>query len=185
MAKSDAETRRELAQLRTLISQGKTDFEILNAMNCLPTTLHKLKQRLYSDELDVVQNETAAENWVRYHLRMEQALNDLDAVIEDAAGNENATALNARVGAIKAKVDIIDRDFDRGQELGVIPTVAKQQDSEYPTEIPSLRALVEEKTKLMAQMAKQYGSMDYADLDDIPEEDLYFDDKPSNKSRAH
>lgn len=173
MAKSDAETRRQLAQLRTLIGQGKTDFEILTKLNCTVTTLSRLKQRLYSDELDVAQNETAAENWVRYSLRQQQNIKDLDDVINDATASENASALNARVGAIKAKADLIDRVFDKGQELGVIPTVAPSEDTNYPSEIPSLRSLVEEKTQLMAEMAKRYGSIDYTDTEQ--EQEIYFE----------
>lgn len=176
MAKSDADIRRQLAKVRALIGEGKTDFEILQEVNITLQTLSKLKQRLFSDELDQVQNETAAENWVRYSLRMAQNIKDLDDVISDASQNENASALSARVGAVKAKADLIDRVFEKGQQLGVIPTVAPAEETDYPSEIPSLKALVEEKTRMLGDMAKQYGVFDYADLPDIPEDDLYFDD---------
>jgi hypothetical protein len=176
MAKSDAEVRRQIADLRSLMGQGKTDHEILEEMSITLQTLSKLKQRLFSDELDIVQNETAAENWVRYHLRMEANLRDLDAVISDAKAYDQAAALTARVGAVKAKADLIDRVFVKGQELGVIPTVAKAADTDYPSEIPSLKSLVDEKTQLLGEMAKQYGVFDYADLPEIPEEAMYFDE---------
>ena len=175
MAKSDADVRRQIAQVRTLIGQGATDFDVLQEVNITLSTLSKLKQRLFSDELDQVQGETAAENWVRYNLRMSANIDDLSAVIADAMRSEQASALTARVGAIKAKADLIDRVFDRGQALGVIPTVAPDAQTDYPTEIPSLQSLVEEKTSMMADMAKRYGVFDYADLPEIPEEDLYFD----------
>jgi len=177
MAKSDAEIRRQLADVRALIGSGATDYEILADLNITLQTLSKLKQRMFSDELDQVQNETAAENWVRYHLRMEQNIADLNSVIVDAKAIEQASALTARVGAIKAKAELIDRVFEKGQQLGVIPTVAPDVGSDYPTEIPSLRSLVAEKTALMAEMAKQYGVRDYSTLPEIPEEDLYFDDE--------
>ena len=176
MAKSDADVRRQIAKVRTYIGQGDTDYDILKKMNVTISTLSKLKQRLFSDELDQVQNETAAENWVRYHLKMERNLDDLDKVIKDASENENASALNARVGAVKAKADLIDRVFDKGQELGVIPTVAPSENTDYPQEVPALRALVEEKTRLMATMAKGYGAIDYADIQDIEDDELYFDE---------
>jgi hypothetical protein len=176
VAKSDAETRREIAQVRALIGQGKTDWDILKEVNVTLQTLSKLKQRLFSDELDQVQNETAAENWVRYHLKMGQNIDDLTAVIVKAKESDQAAALTATVGAIKAKADLIDRVFDKGQQLGVIPTVAPDDNTDYPTEIPSLQSLVEEKTQLLGAMAQRYGVADYADLPDIPEESMYFDE---------
>lgn len=177
MAKSNLETRRQISQIRSLIGSGCTDYEIIAEVGITLGTLSKLKQQLFSDELDIVQNETAAENWVRYHLRMEQNISDLDNVIDDASvADAPASALSARVGAIKAKADLIDRVFDKGQALGVIPTVAPDDGTDFPTEIPSLTKLVEEKERLMADMAERYGVVDYAELPEIPQEDMYFGD---------
>ena len=160
-----------------MIGLGATDYDIIRDVGITLGTLSKLKQRLFSDELDVVQNETAAENWVRYSLRMEQNINDLTAVIVSAEANDQASALTARVGAIKAKADLIDRVFDKGQQLGVIPTVAPDTRTDYPSEIPSLKSLVDEKNREMLEAAQRYGISDYADLPEIPSEDMYFDEK--------
>lgn len=176
MAKSDADVRRQIAELRGHIGSGKTDFDILQEMNITLQTLSKLKQRLFSDELETAQNETAAENWVRYSLRMESNISDLTAVIERAKENDQASALTARVGAIKAKAELIDKVFEKGQALGVIPTVAPSDSTDYPSEIPSLKSMVDEKTALIADMARRYGVFDYADLPVISEDAMYFDE---------
>lgn len=179
MAMSQKEERRLVALLRAEMAQGKTDYECSQKLEVSLGVLANLKQKLFSDELEQIQHETAAEAWVRYSIKQGQNIRDLDEVIIDASDQEQASALNARVGAIKAKSDIIDRIHQKGQELGVIPTVASASDNDHlPQEIPGLQQLVKQKEALLKQMGAKYGHADFAQLPYTPTEDLYYDEEP-------
>lgn len=168
------EERQYVTRLRVLMGQGLSDIECVEELGVTPHTLSKLKQKLFSDELEAVQNETAAENWVRYHLKLLQCIKELDEVIKQGFDSDAVTALSSTVGAIKAKADLIDRVVERGQDLGVIPRTRPDTDDEFAgLEVESLRSLVAEKQRLLEKAAARYGVADYAELEGFAPDDIY------------
>lgn len=181
MARTQKETRELVTQLRVAIGEGLTDAECADRLGVQTATLISLKQQLYSDELSVTSNETAGENWVRYHLRMKKCMDDLDDVVLHASklyqGKDAKTgALSAAVGAVRAKAELMEKVFLKGQELGVIPTVAPEEDTNVPKQGTGLAQLVKEKTEMLKEMGRKYGTMDYRDLPMPAEDTLHFEE---------
>ena len=167
-----AAERRELkAQLRGLLADGKSEQACCEELDIGPRMLRTLLGELLASELEGISSETPAQAWVRYRLRMESCLEDLDHVIEK--GRENIRALNAVVSAVKAKASLIDAVEKRGQQLGVLPTGPAREDefdgvptSEVKTS--ELRRVAAERLAALQELARQAGGKDYADEPDTP-----------------
>lgn len=187
-----AEQRAQKERLRTLLSEGKSEAFCMSEMGILRQRFRVLKAEVFSDELEVLKTESAAETWVRYKLRQENCIEQLDMIImgppypEDKdeaavamwiAWMENSTT-PARVSAIKTKSQLIDSILDKGQELGVLPKGPKEGDLLDGVEIENidteqLKKMAQEHSESLESLQKQQGL--FADYTDGVEENIYLD----------
>lgn len=117
-----------IATVRAHLADGCTEFEVVQR------TGWEIKEIRAIIEGMVVEEETTqhgalnlkpGEAYLRYMLRMGQAVKDLDVLIKEGKGH-GAKALHAMVGAVKAKVDIFERVLKMGQDMGLVQRAPKE-----------------------------------------------------------
>jgi hypothetical protein len=151
--------RRQIAILRTNLAAGKTDQEIVEAMDITAVELSNLKRRMYSQEVVNIADRPAEESFVDYRIQMYGVCSDLDAVSKEAM---KVKQLNAASSALKAKAQIIDKVMERGQEMGVIPRAARKTELIGGVLVAALTDhelldRINELSKNSARLLKDYG----------------------------
>lgn len=112
-----------LATVRTHIGMGTDDGAILEAMDCTPSELRKLKEQLYTKESNNTTQRPAEEVFLTYKWRMDAVIDQLQDITTKA---KTARQFNAAMGAQKAIAQTLDDVMNRGQEMGVIARAAKK-----------------------------------------------------------
>jgi hypothetical protein len=115
------ELRAAYAKLRTCLTEGLEDVEIMERMNLEWEEVVDLKRRFLDHEAETLRSRSTEQAYVRYALEQRQCVTDLEKVIKECSEKKNATA---RVAAIRAKSDILDRTAKMGLELGLLKRVA-------------------------------------------------------------
>lgn len=172
MSKTAAETRKQKAALRSLMANGATEYTCMKELKITKLSVFRsLRQAVIADGLEEIHGETAASTFIRYKIRIDSLCSDLDEVI--AEGKGDARSLNAVVGAVKAKGNLLKEVLERGQALGVLPTSTAEPEK-IGKETAELESL---KDKLRADLEKMYatGVTPYEDEDE--ETVLYFEEK--------
>ena len=103
-----------------MLSNGMTDRDMAGELSITLGDLRNLKRELLADELEEIANDSPAEVWAKYRLRMEGCVSDLDEIIEQSTDANVRGGFTAAVGAVKAKAQILDNVLKKGQELGVL-----------------------------------------------------------------
>lgn len=183
MARHADEKRRLLASVRSLLANGATEYEQLDALeddSVGVVELRGMRASIIQDEIESASADTPAEIFVRFRLRMNACISDLDKVIASATRQSSAIALNAAVGAIKAKASILGSVLDRGQTLGVIHKAPKTNVTIAgvliaDASVSDLKRLVATRTAHLESIAARSTMTDY--LAEPPGE-LYYDAVP-------
>lgn len=169
--RSATEVRRLKAELRAGMALGESEVQLMDRLSVGAGDLRWLKSQLMQDELAEVINDSPAEVWLKYRMRMDGIIGDLDAVIEKGKSGKVGGSLNAAVGAIKAKAQIVDKVLERGQDLGVIHREPEKSVTIGGVAVTDLREgeleeLVVEKREALALLLERYAVTDYAAEDD-------------------
>jgi hypothetical protein len=115
------ELRAAFAKLRTCLTEGLEDVEIMERLNLDWEEVVDLKRRFYDHEAEVLRARSTEQAFVRYALEQRQCVNDLEKVIRECTEKKNAAS---RVAAVRAKSDILDRTARMGLELGLLKRIA-------------------------------------------------------------
>lgn len=120
--KSPAEQRILKAKLRILLQQRAPEHEILKRLSCDKGYLRWLRAEVQKELLQDVGGDggTPADSFFFFAIQAEGLVSDLDAVIEEERLRPTGPNPNAIISATKAKADLFDQVFQRGQDLGVI-----------------------------------------------------------------
>lgn len=179
--RNKTDQRKIKAEIRARLANGLSDEEIIEEIGLAPNIYVGYKKQVLSDELSEAISDTAGETWARYSLLMSGCIKDLNVVIRQ--GHEvfeekgDTRSMNAVVGAIKAKAQILDGIIDRGQNLGVIH---KEPDRSVTIggisvshgDSDRIEALIEERKKLLGELMSTYQSTPYIETS-ITVEDIY------------
>jgi len=185
--RNKTDQRKIKAEIRARLANGLTDEEIIEEIGLAPNIYVGYKRQVLQDELSEAVCDTAGETWARYSLLMSGCLRDLNVVIRqghqvfDEKGDTRS--MNAVVGAIKAKAQILDGVIDRGQNLGVIH---KEPDRSISIggiavshgDSDRIEALIEERKKLLGELMSTYQSSPYTETS-ITVEDIYGTEVPA------
>jgi len=122
--KRSAEERRLLVELtRQALAEHKGDQEILNEVLARfdldgIRELTTLKRMVRDEERGEIEGRSAMDSFLDYRRDMLAVARKLDEFVEDLSGKD--VHQGAIPTALRAKADIIDKVFTRGQEAGVI-----------------------------------------------------------------
>lgn len=178
--RSASEKRELLALIRAHLADGAPEHTQLVELEAFDVSLRELRglrAEILSEEIDSVTTETAAEVFIRYRLRMEKCVGQLDDLVNRATAMSTAVALNAAVGAVKAKAQILNEVLDRGQSLGVVHKAQKEPARiagiiVSDASLSDLKRLVRKRTAALEALAERAALRPYADEVD---ERLYYD----------
>jgi hypothetical protein len=179
--RTKTDQRKIKAEIRARLANGMTDEEIIEEVGVAPNIYVGYKKQVLQDELNEAICESAGDTWARYSLLMSGCIQDLNTVIRQ--GHEvyhdkgDTRSMNAVVGAIKAKAQILEGIIDRGQNLGVIH---KEPDRSITVggisvahgDSDRMVALIEERKKLLAELMGSYEATPYAQTS-LTVEDIY------------
>jgi hypothetical protein len=117
-------TRRFLiAAIRARLAAGESDLRIQEDMELSPTKYMALLEDLYKEDAAARFDKPADQSYIDYCLRQEGCIKDLNTLIRKW---RNSNQLNAIVGAVRVKSEILDRMVTRGQDFGVLRRVPEQ-----------------------------------------------------------
>ena len=158
---------RELRVLtRAFVVLGYNDDEISNELGISVSHAVRLRKRINSDELEALRSKNNDEVFLDYVRNMERCILDLDDVLKDPL-NKNP---NAKVSAIRAKMDAYDRVISTGQNLGFIKREPKRLEiaggivvSELPAD--ELRIQIVRELQGLRDMVKKHGDKDILDVE--------------------
>ncbi len=160
-AYSAAEMRALLAELKLRLIAGDDDEDIRALLDVSVGRYNELKKELYRQEQAGLSLKTTEDVYLEYKWAQTKCIADLDAAIVEIPENQP----NAKVGAIKARSDIIDKILRTGQDMGIISkeperklvihghVVAQMSNSE-------LRAAIAKETNQLAGAIARHGDVD-------------------------
>ena len=158
---SAAEMRALLAELKLRLIAGDDDEDIRSLLDVSVARYNELKKELYRQEQAGLSSKTTEDVYLEYKWAQSKCITDLDAAILEIPENQP----NAKVGAIKARSDIIDKILRTGQDMGIISkeperklvihghVVAQMSNAE-------LRAAIAKETNQLAGAIARYGDVD-------------------------
>ena len=164
-----------MAVVQTHIGMGHNDLKIMEALDCTPSELRNLKEKLLKTETQALHNRTAEETFLDYKWRMMAVVDSLETI---SASASKARQFNAAMGAQKAKAQVIDTIMTRGQDMGLINRAAKRTEVvggmvvahlDGAELLDAVKTAVASTTRMLA---------DYSDIsmDMVDSGDVYFDE---------
>jgi len=114
---SDFEERNAFARLRGYLQEGKDDEGLCEAFGRPYEEIQILKSCFFESEKELLRKRSTEETYAVYIIEQRRCMNDLERVIEDYDKQKN---VQAYVGAIKAKSEILDKIIKTGQDFGLI-----------------------------------------------------------------
>ncbi len=180
----EVEAQRRLAIVRASLVEGKAPAKIA-AENYWPEDHTKILVSiiLEMEALDLAQ--PTEDMFLRYMLRQEGCIAELDGIIDEATQEHRDADGNAYVdhqlqknaiAAIKAKADIMERVVKTGQDLGVFTRAAKKHEVQVKGVNAAsltnrdLRELITDTVNRMSNLVTKYNLEDVVDVQakDIP-----------------
>jgi hypothetical protein len=163
------ELRGTCAKLRVALEQGKTHEEIAEEMALPWADFLELLSKFYALDAEDIRGKTTEQVYTDYVLAQGRNIRDLTLIIGEYRGEKNANAL---VGAIRARSDIFDKIFERGQELGFI---AKRPETKLVAGLvvhqlsdAELRDKIVGELGALENLMGKYGTSDGKALDAVP-----------------
>jgi len=158
---------RELRVLvRAFIVLGHSDDDISNELGITLTQAVRLRKKINAEELELLRSKNNDEVFLDYVRNIERCVLDLDDVLNDPM-NKNS---NAKVSAIRAKMDAYDRVISTGQTLGFIKREPKRMEiaggivvSELPSD--QLRIQIVRELQGLREMVSRHGDKDILDVE--------------------
>jgi hypothetical protein len=175
--RSAEETRRLKTTLRALLAGGASEQECLDTLQVTPVLLRRLRQELIAAELSGIQGEPLSTQYIRFKLRMDECIEDLNDIIED--GKKQPETYSSVVTATKAKATLLEKVFDKGQEFGIITLKVVEAETTFEgvalskIAVEDLEDRATEGAASLKQLHDKFGTVDYVDEE---EEELYFDE---------
>lgn len=111
-----SEIRHAIARVLEMLGEGKTDVEIRDDLGLDQDGYDLLKRKMYEVEGDRIRGRSIEETFIDYMTDQRACVKELDDIAKAFAGNQ----LSAKVGAIRAKSDIVDKIVKFGQDIGLI-----------------------------------------------------------------
>lgn len=166
------------------MANGSSAGAIALEMGILESEVLEIQREIYRQELSVFKDRSADEMFVDYRLQMMKVVDDLDDLYDDMSKVQllSASERSTGLGALKAKAKIIDDITSRGQDMGVIPRVAKSSQVSVSGGIgvtlglmsnPELEKTMVDVSKEGRRIRDQYGDADFLAL---PEPEIFFED---------
>lgn len=170
---SRGEQRELKAELRVLLGQGVPDQELADDLGVSQRQLRQLLGELLNDEVTAVAGDTAGQAFVRYKIRMDGSVLDLDDVIK--RGKEDPKSFAAVVAAVKVKTAILDAIDAKGQKLGLIPSapVPGEELDGVPIDQLTSEDLADQKRDKIRVLAEYMGGDSGGNYADEEDESIY------------
>ena len=111
-----SEVKQAVARLLVLLGKGKDDVEIREELGLEQEELDDLKKKMYEIEGDRIRGRSIEETFIDYVNGQRACVAQLDDIAESFSGGQ----LSAKVGAIRARSDILDKIVKFGQDIGLI-----------------------------------------------------------------
>lgn len=113
-----------LKRIYKLLCDGVSDEDIADEIGVDDVAFEKLKLDSLKAKALEYKQKPPEHTYVEYVIEQKKTLALLDALIRDLAGSEDPKVAPARVAAIRARADVLDRLVDKGQTLGMIDKAA-------------------------------------------------------------
>lgn len=173
-----AEVRKLKADVRVQMELGLDDDQIATELKIRITDVRYIRELLFKDELETASAGSPAEVYVRYKLRGDGMIRDLDTIILKAKKDGKGPSLNAGVAAVKVKHGILGDVLEKGQSLGVIHKEPERAVTVNGVAIsdmrePELREHLETVRSDLRALLDSYVGGAAADYTEVDDEDLY------------
>ncbi len=114
-----------VATIYGLLSQGKSDKQIMKRTGLTAEELSELKVAMFDIKADEVRTRPPEHVYVEYLINQSQNIRDLTRMIKQF---KTTKQYNALVGAIRARAEIYDKLIAKGQEFGLIKKTPERKE---------------------------------------------------------
>jgi len=171
------ELRGAVARLLAHLGEGMSDAEARDAMGLEQDQFDRLKRKLYELEGDRLRNRPVEEVFIDYAIEQRACLKALDDLGDVFAPGQ----LAARVGAIRAKSDIVDKIVKFGQDIGLIDKRPEEKRILAGVMVSDmsnkqLRSMITSELSNLNSLIGKYGEQSIMDMDPGS---LHYDAKPA------
>jgi len=171
------ELRGAVARLLAHLGEGMSDAEARDAMGLEQDQFDRLKRKLYELEGERLRNRPVEEVFVDYMVEQRACLKALDELGDVFAPGQ----LSARVGAIRAKSDIVDKIVKFGQDIGLIDKRPEEKRILAGVMVSDmtnkqLRTMITSELANLNSLIGKYGEQSILDMDPGA---LHYDEKPA------
>jgi len=114
------EIRRFIVRIKALMALGLEEWEIADKLELDWEQYNDIKKEMYRWEVSDLYDRPTEEHYLNYVIKQHGCLKDLDALIEACSNSTLASDNQTKLGAIRAKSDILDKVVKMGQEFNIL-----------------------------------------------------------------